>query len=82
METLKIYSLGLFHKRKAARALHIHVNTLGYRLSQVEELFGLRCESQRDQLRLVCSFLILSLIERVERPPDTSNPEIFHKISL
>ena len=82
METLKIYSLGLFHKRKAARALHIHVNTLGYRLSQVEELFGLGSESQRDQLRLICSFLILSLAERAEIPPDTSNSENSHKISL
>lgn len=82
METLKAYSLGLFHKRKTAKALHIHVNTLGYRLSQVEELFGLGSESQRDQLRLVCSFLILSLAERAEIPPDTSNPENSHKISL
>ncbi len=69
METLRVYSLGLFHKRQAAKALHIHVNTLCYRLEQVEALFGLGSESQRDQVRLVCSFLILSLVERAE--PDT-----------
>ena len=59
METLKTYSLGLFHKRQAAKELHIHVNTLCYRLEQVEKLFGLGSETQKDQLRLVCSFLIL-----------------------
>ena len=67
METLRVYSLGLFHKRQAARQLHIHVNTLCYRLEQVETLFGLGSESRRDQLRLVCSFLILSLVDRTEQ---------------
>ena len=72
METLKTYSLGLFHKRQAAKKLHIHVNTLCYRLEQVETLFGLGSETQRDQLRLVCSFLILGLVDQTEYLPDTS----------
>lgn len=82
METLKTYSLGLFHKRKAAKELHIHVNTLSYRLEQVEELFGLGSETEKDQLRLVCSFLILSLVEREEMRPDTPDFGDSHKISL
>ena len=82
METLKTYSLGLFHKRQAARALHIHVNTLCYRLEQVETLFGLGSETQKDQLRLVCSFLILGLVDQTEYLPDTSELGDSHKISL
>ncbi len=68
METLKTYSLALFHKKQAAKALHIHVNTLCYRLEQVETLFSLGSESQRDQLLLVCSFLILELADQAEKP--------------
>ena len=82
METLKTYSLGLFHKRQAAKALHIHVNTLCYRLEQVETLFGLGSESPKEQLRLVCSFLILDLVDRAEQKPDTPNFADSHKISL
>ena len=82
METLKTYSLGLFHKRQAAKELHIHVNTLCYRLEQVEELFGLGSETQKDQLRLVCSFLILGLVDQTEYLPDTSEFGDSHKISL
>ena len=82
METLQTYSLGLFHKRKAAKKLHIHVNTLNYRLEQVEELFGLGSETQKEQLRLVCSFLILSLVDRKEMRPVPTDFGDFHKISL
>ena len=82
METLQTYSLGLFHKRKAAKKLHIHVNTLNYRLEQVEELFGLGSETQKEQLRLVCSFLILSLVDRKEMRPVPTEFGDFHKISL
>ena len=82
METLQTYSLGLFHKRKAAKELHIHVNTLNYRLEQVEELFGLGSETQKEQLRLVCSFLILSLVDRKEMRPVPTDFGDFHKISL
>ena len=82
METLRTYSLGLFHKRQAAKALHIHVNTLIYRLEQVEELFSLGSETQKDQLRLVCSFLILDLVDQAEKRPDTSNSADSNAISL
>ncbi len=82
METLRTYSLGLFHKRQAAKALHIHVNTLTYRLEQVEELFSLGSETQKDQLRLVCSFLILDLVDQAEKRPDTSNSADSNAISL
>lgn len=64
METLRAYSLGLFRKKEVAKHLHIHVNTLSYRLSQIEEQFGIGSESPREQIRLACSFLILNLMDR------------------
>lgn len=68
METLEVYSLMLFRKKEVAKALHIHVNTLSYRLAQIEELFGIGSQTMRDQLRLVCSFLILHLTDRLTPP--------------
>lgn len=82
METLRTYSLGLFHKRQAAKKLHIHVNTLTYRLEQVEELFSLGSETEKEQIRLVCSFLILDLVDQAEKGPDTSNSMDSNIISL
>ena len=70
METLEVYSLMLFHKKEVAKALHIHVNTLSYRLAQIEELFGIGSQTMRDQLRLVCSFLILHLTDRLTPPKE------------
>ena len=58
------------------------MNTLNYRLEQVEELFGLGSETQKEQLRLVCSFLILSLVDRKEMRPVPTEFGDFHKISL
>ena len=70
METLEVYSLMLFHKKEVAKALHVHVNTLSYRLAQIEELFGIGSQTMRDQLRLVCSFLILHLTDRLTPPKE------------
>ena len=66
METLRAYSLGLFHKKEVAGRLHIHVNTLSYRLSQIQDLFGIGSETMREQIRLTCSFMILGMVDQLE----------------
>lgn len=66
METLRAYSLGMFRKKEVASRLHIHVNTLSYRLAQIQDLFGIGSETMREQIRLTCSFMILGLVDQLE----------------
>ena len=40
-ETFKIYCESSFHKQAAAKALHLHRNTLAYRLRRIENLLGI-----------------------------------------
>ena len=65
-ETLRAYSLGLFRKKEVANKLHIHVNTLSYRLTQIQDLFGIGSETMREQIRLTCSFMILGMVDQLE----------------
>lgn len=41
IDTFKVYCGSCFNKQKAAELLHIHRNTLGYRLAKIEELTGI-----------------------------------------
>lgn len=66
METLRAFSLGMFRKKEVAKRLHIHVNTLSYRLAQIQDLFGIGSDTMREQIRLTCSFMILGLVDHLE----------------
>jgi hypothetical protein len=52
-ETLKVFLASQTDRRAAAGALHIHPNTLDYRLRRIEELTGLRLAEPRDLTLLV-----------------------------
>lgn len=52
-ETLKLFLASRTDRRAAAAALHIHPNTLDYRLRRIEELTGLRLAEPRDLALLV-----------------------------
>lgn len=54
-ETLKSYCKNLFQKNESAEELHIHRNTLNYRLSRVEELFHLDLKDYQTLLHLLIS---------------------------
>jgi sugar diacid utilization regulator len=57
-ETLKAYVLSPFSSQETCKALHIHRNTLGYRLGRIEELTGIRLEDLNTRIHLVLSFLM------------------------
>ncbi len=54
-ETLKVYCKNLFQKNESAEELHIHRNTLNYRLSRIEELFQIDLKDYQTLLHLLIS---------------------------
>lgn len=60
-KTLCTYLLQLKDKDRAAAALHIHKNTLQYRLTRIQELFSVPMENTQAMLNLLCSAQLLSL---------------------
>lgn len=59
MRTLQTYLRHMCDTRKTAEALHIHRNTLYYRLNQLEELLGDGWENGAEVLRLMLSFEVI-----------------------
>lgn len=59
LSTLKCYCLCLFQKNEASQMLHIHRNTLLYRLNRIEELFSLNLKDYRTLHHLLISFEIV-----------------------
>lgn len=55
-ETLEQYCLSLFDRNRTAAALHIHRNTLFYRLRRIEELFSVDLDEPRLLHHLLVSF--------------------------
>lgn len=62
-KTLRSYSLNMHNKENTARALHIHRNTLLYRLNRIAELFNLDIEDARTALILLNSFQLQDTLE-------------------
>ncbi len=58
LNTLRAYSLSSFSSHETSRELHIHRNTLGYRLGRIEELTGIRLEDRDTRLHLMLSFMM------------------------
>jgi len=56
LPTLKCYCQCLFQKNEASEQLHVHRNTLLYRLNRMEELFGLDLKDVNTLEHLMISF--------------------------
>lgn len=64
-EYLKTYRAYLFcgqNKRSAAESLHIHPNTLNYRLDKIDELFHCCHLSANEYIHLFCSMVLTILL--------------------
>lgn len=59
MATLSVYFTELGSPSRAAKRLHVHPNTVAYRLRRVEEITGLRLDLQRDRLMVEMAVEIL-----------------------
>lgn len=59
LTTLSVYFKGLSSPTRAAKELHVHPNTVAYRLRRVEEITGLRLDLQRDRLMIEMAVEIL-----------------------
>lgn len=61
LETLRVYIKSLENSAKTAAALHIHRNSLLYRLKKIEELTGCSLEDFETVMHLSVSFYMLDL---------------------
>lgn len=59
LPTLKCYCQSLFHKNETSYKLHIHRNTLMYRLNRIEELFALDLKDFKVLHQLLISFELI-----------------------
>lgn len=57
--TLECFCKNLFQKNESSESLHIHRNTLNYRLNRLEELFDLDLNDYRTLLSLLISFELI-----------------------
>jgi PucR-like helix-turn-helix protein len=57
-QTLRVFVVNHYDRAATSAALHVHRNTLAYRLRRIEELTGLRLDDARD---LACVFLAVGL---------------------
>lgn len=58
--TLECYCKNLFQKNESSKELHIHRNTLNYRLERIEELFSLDLNNYKTLLSLLISFEMIT----------------------
>ena len=64
LETLLTYIEFNGEKNKVSDILHIHRNTLNYRLNNIEEITGLKLNNYMDLYQLILFFLCI----RMEKP--------------
>jgi len=62
IETLEALSAHHWNRRAAARALHLHVNSLSYRVQRVEELLGVSVEDAETRVGISIALRARSLI--------------------
>ena len=62
-QTLLAYCRHLFQKNDTAQALHIHRNTLNYRLEKIKELFELNLNNYQTMLNLMMSAEMLNYFD-------------------
>ena len=61
LPTLKSYIFNLKNTKETASELHIHRNTLLYRINKIEELFGITLDSAEDFLYIMMIFYMQDL---------------------
>ncbi len=61
IETFRVFIRENFERGKTAELLHIHRNTLSYRLSKIEELTGLSFNSSIDMFRLISTYIYYNI---------------------
>lgn len=61
LETFTTYCKCFFSKQKAAEKLHLHRNTLTYRLAKMEETFGISIDDFEDVISLYLVLLMIKL---------------------
>jgi carbohydrate diacid regulator len=57
LDTFKVFVEENFEKGKTSNIMHIHRNTLSYRLSKIEELTGLSFDNSIDTFRLISVYI-------------------------
>ena len=62
-ETLEVYCLTAFNRSKTAKDLHVHRNTLLYRLDRITESFHVDLEDPETLLHLTVSFSLRRLLQ-------------------
>lgn len=65
LDTLRVYLQCAQNKSKASRKLHIHLNTMKYRLTQIEDFLGTDIDNDENALNLMISLEILDHIEKL-----------------
>ena len=63
--TLRAYISHMQDTADTAAALHIHRNTLGYRINKIEELFGVSLKDYRTCFHFMVAFYMLELDQRL-----------------
>ena len=63
LKTYKEYVYCGKDKQLAAEKLHIHVNTLNYRLNKINDLFHISQLDRQEEAHLVCSLVLIDLID-------------------
>lgn len=61
LKTYRAYMLAGKDKKYVASELHIHINTLNYRLNLINDLFHIEQLSKREELHIIISFLLVDL---------------------
>lgn len=61
LDTFKVFIDENFESGKAAKSLHIHRNTLSYRLSKIEKLTGLSFNNSIDMFRLISTYIYYNI---------------------
>ena len=67
LETVRAYAGHGFDRRRTAEALHVHPNTVDYRLGRVAEVCGWDPSDASDRLTVVAALAVLDL-ETAQRP--------------
>jgi purine catabolism regulator len=63
VETLEQLSAEHWNRRAAARALHLHVNSLSYRVQRIEALLGVSLEDAETRVALSIALRARSLVD-------------------
>ncbi len=60
-KTLQAYVRCMFNKKEAVTMLNVHINTLNYRLNQINDLWHIASMSMQEKTYLFCSYVLMDL---------------------